>query len=59
MNGEEVVLEFRFSRPDVFEGSDCREIGKRKLFPSVLGTEELVVVFKEHVESEHSSLSKR
>ena len=53
MSHQEVVLEFRLSRPDAFECSACREMGRPKLFPSILSTEELVMAFQEHVESEH------
>ena len=57
MSNQEVVLEFRLSSPNAFECSACRELGNRKLFPAILSTEELVVAFKEHVESQHASLA--
>jgi len=57
MSSQELFLELRLSRPDAFECSTCREMGRQKTVLSVLSTEELILAFEEHVESEHSILS--
>jgi len=54
----ESVLEFRFSSPNVVECSTCREAGNRALFPLILGIDDLVIAFKEHVEAEHRAMSR-
>lgn len=54
MGRQEVVLEFRLSSPNAFECSACRKTGIRTSFPTILSIEDLVVAFREHVESEHS-----
>lgn len=48
------VLEFRLSDSNAFECSVCREAGIRERFATILGTDELIVAFKEHLESEQA-----